>query len=232
MRSRRGHFLVEAHRGRAPAQAAAGRCACALFAAPRAVWAQRPQPVRRIGFLSPTTRGPRNEAFVQGMRDLGYVDGRDVIVETRFADGRAERLPALASEMLGLNVEVLVAGSTIGARAAKNATATVPIVFAGSSDPVAGGIVSNLARPQGNITGLSLAFGDAVAGKWLELLSDAVPGVTPVAALRSTSNSGAVRFVQELGAAARSRRASISLSTCAPRERSTLRCRSAARSGV
>jgi putative tryptophan/tyrosine transport system substrate-binding protein len=174
--------------------------------------AARPQPaprVHRIGFLSPITPGPRNDAFVQGLRELGYVEGRNVTIAMRFADGRPERLPALVDELLGLKIDVLVVGSTIGARAAMRATSTIPIVFAGASDPVAGGVVTSLARPQGNITGLSLAYGDGFAGKWLELLKEAVPGVAHVAAVWSPSNAAAERFVMELRMAARSSKARL-----------------------
>ncbi|TAK51102.1 MAG: ABC transporter substrate-binding protein [Betaproteobacteria bacterium] len=174
----------------------------ALLVAPVIASAQRPG-TYRIGFVSPTRPGQRNEAFLQGLREHGYVDGRDIVVEMRFADGRPERLPGLVQELLRLDIDVLVVGATIGARAAKKATSAVPIVFAGSSDPVAGGIVTNLARPGGNITGFSTAYGDGFAGKWLELLKEAVPSVSSVAVLWSSSNAAASRFVTELQAAAR-----------------------------
>jgi putative ABC transport system substrate-binding protein len=176
----------------------------ALVVAPLAARAQRGGRIPRIGFLSPTQRGPRDEAFVQGLRELGYVDGRDVVVEMRFAEGRPERVPALVDELLRENVDVLVVGSTIGARAAKAATTSVPIVFAGSSDPVAGGIVPNLARPGGNLTGTSTAYGDGLAGKWLELLKEVAPGAAHVAVLWSSSNPAAAPlFAKEVLAAAR-----------------------------
>jgi putative tryptophan/tyrosine transport system substrate-binding protein len=170
---------------------------------PRPVEAQRSNTVHRIGFVSPTTRGPRNEAFVLGLRDLGYVEPGNVVVEMRFADGLPERLPGLIAELVAAKVDVLVVGSTIGARAARRATTTTPIVFAGSSDPVAGGIVSSLARPEGNITGTSLAVGDGFAGKWLELLAETVPDLSRCAVLWSSSNTSAARFVKELELAAR-----------------------------
>ena len=160
--------------------------------------------VVRIGFLSPVSPGARDKAFLQGLREFGYVEGRNVTVEMRFAEGRPERLAGLVQELLRLKVDVLVVGATIGARAAKEATATVPIVFAGSSDPVAGGIVASLARPGGNITGFSTAYGDRFAGKWLELLKEATPDVSHVAALWSSSNAAAVRFVEILRSAAHS----------------------------
>jgi putative ABC transport system substrate-binding protein len=175
----------------------------ALLVAPLVAEAQRAERVYRIGFVSPTPSGPRNEAFLQGLRELGYVDGHNVNIEMRFAEGRPERLPGLVEEMIRLKVDVLVVGATIGARAAKRATTTIPIVFAGSSDPVAAGIVTNLARPEGNITGFSLAYGDGFAGKWLELLKEVAPNVSHFAALWSSSNAAAARFVEELQTAAR-----------------------------
>ena len=174
-----------------------------LLLAPLLARAQGAQKVYRIGFLSPTAPGLRDQAFLRGMRELGYVEGRNVHIEMRFAEGRPERLPGLAEELIGLKPDVLAVGSTIGARAVKKATTTIPIVFAGSSDPVAGGLVPNLAHPGGNITGFSLAYGDGFAGKWMELLKEVAPEVSHVAALWSSSNAAAVRFVKELQTAAR-----------------------------
>jgi putative ABC transport system substrate-binding protein len=183
--------------------------AAVVLAAPSCTREQTPPRLPRIGFLSPTVRGPRNEAFVQGLRNLGYVDGRTAIVEMRFADGHPERLAPHVDELIRAGVDVLVVGSTIGARAARQATTSLPIVFAGSSDPIAGGIVSNLARPGGNVTGVSLAYGDGVAGKWLELLKDAAPHVARCAALWSASNAAAEAFVRELETAARTMRVTL-----------------------
>ena len=165
--------------------------------------AQKPERVHRIGFLSTTGPGPRNEAFRQGLRELGYVDGQDLKIEMRFAEGRPERLPGLVEELIRGKVDLLVVGATIGARAAKKATTTIPIVFAGSSDPIAGGIVADLARPGGNITGFSLAYGDGFAGKWLELLKEIAPDVAQFAVVWSSSNLAAAKFVKELQAAAK-----------------------------
>jgi putative ABC transport system substrate-binding protein len=175
----------------------------ALLAGPGAAAAGRSR-VHRVALLSPVARGPRDEAFVAGLRELGYVEGRNLELAMRFAEGRAERLPTLAAELIAWGPEVLVVGSTIGARAAKQATGTLPIVFAGSSDPVAGGLVSNLAHPGGNITGMSLAFGDGFAGKWLEILKEAAPGLSGVAVLWSSANPAAAGYLDELRAAARS----------------------------
>ena len=105
------------------------------------------QAVGRIGFVSPVARGGRDEALLQGLRDLGWVEGSNLHTDMRFANGQPERLRGLVDELIRHRIEVLVVGATIGARAAKSATTTLPIVFAGSSDPLAGGIVTNLARP-------------------------------------------------------------------------------------
>jgi putative ABC transport system substrate-binding protein len=173
--------------------------------------AQRAEKIHRIGFVSSTSPGPRNEAFLQGLRDLGYVEGRNVQVELRFAEGRPDRFPELIDELIRLKIDVLLVGATVGARAAKKATTTIPIVFAGSSDPVAGGIVANLARPEGNVTGTSTAYGDGFAGKWLELLKEAVPGASHFAALWSSSNAAAAMFVKELQAAAQLSKARLDM---------------------
>jgi len=174
----------------------------ALGAALPAARAQQTARLHRIGFVSPTAPGPRGDAFLQGLREFGYVEGRNARIDMRFAEGQPDRLPGLVEEMIRVKVDVLVVGATIGASAAKKATSTIPIVFAGSSDPVAGGIVSNLSRPGGNITGFSLAYGDGFAGKWLELLKAAAPDVSHVAALWSSSNAAATRFVKDLEVAA------------------------------
>jgi putative ABC transport system substrate-binding protein len=123
-----------------------------------------------------------NEAFRQGLHDLGYVEGRNLLIEYRDADGKLERLPALAAELVALKVDVIVAPNTVAALAAKQVTATVPIVFAVAADPVASGLSASLARPGGNVTGLSILAPELV-GKCLEQLKQAVPGVTRVAAL-------------------------------------------------
>jgi putative tryptophan/tyrosine transport system substrate-binding protein len=181
----------------------------ALLAAPFATRAQRAGRVYRIGFVSASPPGPRSVAFLQGLRELGYVEGQNVSIEMRFAGGRLESLPALVEEVIRTKIDVLVVGTTIGARAAKNATSTIPVVFAGSSDPVAGGIVTNLAHPEGNITGFSLAYGDGFAGKWLELLKEAAPKVSHVAALWNSGNAAHARIVKELQVAAQTLKARL-----------------------
>jgi putative ABC transport system substrate-binding protein len=122
------------------------------------------------------------EAFLQGLRDLGYVESRNLVIEIRSAEGKLERLPALAAELVALKVDVILAGGTLPALAAKQATKTIPIVFASAIDPVTDGLVTSLARPGGNVTGLS-AQAPELVGKRLELLKQALPGASRVAVL-------------------------------------------------
>src|SRR6266481_8951749 len=120
--------------------------------------AQQPKKVPRIGFLStvsPSTSSARHEAFRQGLRELGYVEGKNIFIEWRSAEGKLDRLPALAAELVHLKVDIIVTGGRSATRAAKEATSTIPIVMTQDSDPVANGFVASLARPGGNITGLS-----------------------------------------------------------------------------
>jgi len=163
-----------------------GTLAGGLLAAPLAAEAQHAAKIARIGYLSPNlAANPHlHEAFRQGLRDLGYVEGRNVVIEYRDAEGKPERLPTLAAELVALKVDVFVSGgATITALAAKEATRTLPIVFIFVGDPVGSGLVTSLARPGGNVTGLSNLAPELV-GKRLELLTQAVPGVTRVAVLR------------------------------------------------
>jgi len=157
-----------------------------LLAAPLAAEAQQAAKVARIGYLSPNLAASPHlrDAFLQGLHDLGYVEGRNVVIEYRDAEGKLERLPALAAELVALKVDVILAeGGTLGPRVAKQATRTIPIVFAGAGDPVGSGLVTSLARPGGNVTGLS-SLNPELIGKRLELLKQAVPGVDRVAVLR------------------------------------------------
>jgi putative ABC transport system substrate-binding protein len=152
---------------------------------PSSAEAQSAAKVARIGYLSVSSVAAvphLHEAFRQGLHDLGYIEGRNVVIEYRDAGGKVERLPALAAELAALNVDVIFAGSTPNALAAKQATRTIPIVFLGSGDPVADGLVTSLARPGGNVTGLSSLTPERM-GKCLELLTQAVPGVSRVAVL-------------------------------------------------
>jgi ABC-type uncharacterized transport system substrate-binding protein len=159
--------------------------ALGLLAAPLAAEAQQAAKIARIGYLSINLAANPHlrEAFLQGLRDLGYVEGRDVVIEDRSAEGKLERFPALAAELVALKVDVIVtAGGPPAALAAKQATRTLPIVFAAAADPVTDGLVTSLARPDGNVTGLSILAPELV-GKRLEQLKQAVPGVSRVAVL-------------------------------------------------
>jgi putative tryptophan/tyrosine transport system substrate-binding protein len=157
----------------------------ALGAAPLAAEAQQAAKVARIGYLSSDlAASPQlRDAFLQGLRDLGYVEGRNVVIEYRYAEGKVERVPALAAELVALKVDVIfVAGGTRVTLAAMQATKTIPIVFTNVGDPIESGLVPSLARPGGNVTGLS-SLGPELVGKRLELLKQAVPGVDRVAVL-------------------------------------------------
>jgi putative ABC transport system substrate-binding protein len=162
-----------------------GTLAGGLLTAPRASEAQQAAKVARIGFLgfNLATNPHLPEAFRQGLRDLGYVEGRNVVIEYRDAEGKSERLPALAAELVALKVDVILAGGDPQALAAKQATRTLPIVFTAVGDPVSMGLVTSLARPDGNVTGLTSTTGLDLVGKRLELLKQAVPGVSRVAVL-------------------------------------------------
>ena len=150
--------------------------------------AQQPGKIARVGYLgsdsapTPATPNLSLQAFRQGLGELGYVDGRDVIIETRWAEGRVEQLPALAAELVGLRVDVIVGVGAVVVRAAKNATTTIPIVIAVVIDPIEAGLVASLERPGGNITGLT-TFDPQEAGKKLELLKEVLPGLERVALL-------------------------------------------------
>ena len=163
----------------------------ALGAAPLAAEAQQASRMARVGYLATSGTGSPHlrEAFRQGLRDLGYVEGRSVVLEIRDAEGKPERFPAFAAELVALKVDVIVTTSTTGTLAAKQATETIPIVFAVASDPVPDGLVASLARPGGNVTGLSLLLPDLV-GKCLEQLKRAVPGVSRVAVLWQPGGRG------------------------------------------
>jgi putative ABC transport system substrate-binding protein len=152
--------------------------------------AQQPKKIPRIGVLRPAPgAAPLYEAFRQGLRDLGYVEGQNIVLELRDAEARAERLPNLAAELVRLKVDVIVTSSTPAIQAAKKATATIPIVMGFSGDPVGTGLVASLANPGGNITGLS-DIGPEISGKQLELLKEAFPTISRVAFFLNPSNQG------------------------------------------
>jgi putative ABC transport system substrate-binding protein len=156
-----------------------------LLTAPLTSKAQQAANVPRLGLLIPGSSAafaPRIEAFRHGLRDLGYVEGRNITIAYRFTEGQADRLPELVAELIRLQVDVLVTDGDVAIRAAKHATTTIPIVMAVSGDPVGVGLVASLARPGGNITGLSMMLPE-VSGKRLEFLQEAVAKLSHVAVL-------------------------------------------------
>jgi ABC-type uncharacterized transport system substrate-binding protein len=153
-----------------------------ILAAPLVTEGQEAARVARIGMLADATSPHLREAFRQGLRELGYIEGRNLVIEYRDAEGKPEQLPALAAELVALKVDVIVAGNTLQTLAAKQASRTIPIVFSFALDPVTDGLVTSLARPGGNVTGLSFLAPELV-GKRLELLKLAVPRVSRVAVL-------------------------------------------------
>jgi putative tryptophan/tyrosine transport system substrate-binding protein len=177
--------------------------ALSLLMAPLAPEAQPPTHVHRIGVFFATTPGrdPFVEAFLEGMRALGYVEGRHFVLESRGAEGQYERFPALAAELVLLPVDVLMVPNTSAALAAKQATSTIPIVMTGMGDPVGTGLVASLARPGGNITGLSILQPELI-GKQLEFLKDVLPTVSRVAVLWNPTNPAHTRDVRTAEVAA------------------------------
>lgn len=158
----------------------------ALLTAPLAAEAQQTGKVYRIGYLQTSTREEQLhlvKAFEDGLRDLGYRVGQNAVIEYRFAEARPERLPGLAADLVRLNVDVIVTGINSNTTAAKKVTSTIPIVMANSIDPIGAGFVASLARPGGNITGMTQEIGDEVFGKRLELLKDVLPGDSRVLAV-------------------------------------------------
>jgi putative tryptophan/tyrosine transport system substrate-binding protein len=159
-----------------------------LFALCSPVEAQQPTKIARIGYLSPgdpVSRVYRIEAFRQGLKELGYIEGKNIIIEYRFAEARMERLPELAGELIGLKVDIIFAQALPSTEAAKNATQMIPIVTS-SQDPVRSGLVAGLPRPGGNITGLANLTSELV-GKRLELLKEVIPQLSRVAVLWTPS---------------------------------------------
>jgi putative ABC transport system substrate-binding protein len=158
-----------------------------LLAAPLAVTAQQPGKVYRIGLLSPTSQSPSIEAISEGLRTLGYVEGQNLVIEYRSAEGRFDRLPDFAVELVRLHVDVIVAVVTQASLAAKNATSTIPIVMMAVGDPVGAGLVASLARPGGNVTGTS-GMAVEVASKLLELLQQVAARIHRVSVLWNPAN--------------------------------------------
>jgi putative ABC transport system substrate-binding protein len=159
----------------------------------------------RIGFVEAGSRSANQhllDAFRRGLRDLGYVEGQSIVIEDRWADGRAERFPELIADLVRLKAAVIAVASTPGAVAAKQSTNTIPVVIWGVSDPVGIGVVASLGRPGGNITGVALGTEEGLSGKRIELLKEAVPALTRVAVLWNPDAPGLQRQITELGAAA------------------------------
>jgi putative ABC transport system substrate-binding protein len=176
-----------------------------LLAAPRAAGAQQPGKLPTIGYLganTPSAESQRIAAFVQRLRELGWIEGRTIAIEVRWAEGRNERFAEIAAEFVRLKVDVIVTAGTAAVVAAKQATSVIPIVFAVAGDPVGTGLVASLARPGGNVTGLSLQAPD-IAGKRLELLREVVPGLRRLAILANVGSPLAVLEIREVQATAR-----------------------------
>jgi ABC-type uncharacterized transport system substrate-binding protein len=177
--------------------------AVVLLAVAVTVEAQQPKKVARIGFLAATTAASpaRFEAFRQALRELGYVEGKNIVIEWRRAEGKFDQLPDLATELVRLKVDVIVTAGGASTRPAKEATVTIPIVMASDNDPVGSGFVASLARPGGNITGLS-QMAPELAGKRLELLKEIVPKLSRVAVLGELKNPGNAQALRETELAA------------------------------
>src|SRR5262245_18783212 len=166
--------------------------------------AQQQKKIARIGFFSatsPTVTAYRIDAFRQGLRQLGYAEGKDFVIEDRYADGKLDRLNELAAELVRLKVDIIVTAGPAPTRAAKAATATIPIVTAQDPDPVANGFVASLAHPGGNITGLSRLTPE-ISGKRMELLKETVPKLSRVAVLWTSTLPGQALNLREVGLAA------------------------------
>jgi ABC-type uncharacterized transport system substrate-binding protein len=177
-----------------------------LLGAPLAAEAQPGGKIPRIGFLVASSASDAAiarwiEAFRQGLRDLGYVEGRNIVIEYRYAGEKYERLPALAAELVRLKVDVIVSHGTPGPLAAKQATSVIPIIMTSAGDPVASGLVSSLARPGGNVTGMSLMVPE-LGGKRLQLLKEILPGLSRVAVLWNAANPYNSLVVREMEATA------------------------------
>ena len=171
-----------------------------LFALSYSASAQQPTKIPRIGFLTAVslfTIAARTEALRQGLRELGYVEGKNIIIEWRSAEGKLDSLPGLAAELVRLKVDVIVTSAPPATRAAKEATSTIPIIMAQDSDPVGSGFVASLARPGGNITGLA-TLAPEISGKQLELLKEIVPKLSRVAVLGTSTRPGNAQALREV----------------------------------
>jgi len=174
--------------------------------------AQQPKKIPRVGFIGASSSSAAShylEAFRRGLRELGYIEGKNITIEVRWAEGSAERFPHLIAEMIGLKVDVLVVSAAAGALAAKKSGITTPVVFAAVTDPIGFGIIDSLAQPGGNITGVALAVGEGFSGKWVELLKEAVPKVARIAVLRNPAHLLSEVFLKEMQAAGRAHRVKL-----------------------
>ena len=192
---------------------------CFLVAVLAVVWlsshaADPGHGIARVGFLSqlsPSADSRTFEAFTKRLRELGYIEGQNLVLEARFADGHIDRLPPLAAELVEQKMDVIVAGATPGAMAAKNATSTIPIVFAGVGDPVGSRFAQSLGKPGRNLTGLSIGYSEGIAGKWLELLQEIVPRLSTVAVITNPGNPWERDRMKELSSIARERHLKIKI---------------------
>ena len=177
-----------------------------IVAAPFAAGAQQTGKVYRIGFLLggwPSDTGGVAEAFRDGLRDLGYIEGRNITIEYRFAEGRLDRYPDLASELVRLQVDVILAPSTAAAQAARKATTKIPVVLVTAANPIGDGLIKSFSRPGGNVTGLSMSVEQEIVGKYLELLKEAVPTISRVAVLWNPLTAPHTISLKKADAAAR-----------------------------
>jgi putative tryptophan/tyrosine transport system substrate-binding protein len=173
-----------------------------LFALCFSAEAQQAKKIPRVGFLSTgLPSSPYIEAFQQGLRDLGYIEGKNIIVEYRFGEAKLDRIPDLATEMVGLKVDIIVVDTSTAARAAKKVTTAIPIVMANGSDPIGIGLVASLARPGGNVTGLT-NYSSELLGKRLELLKEVVPKVSRFAFLNDAGGAASSGMFKEAQVAA------------------------------
>ena len=179
-----------------------------LLAAPLATAVAQPQEkIPRVGYLGPRSRSEASlylDPFLQRLRELGWVEGKNIVIEYRWGEGWSDRLPDLAAELVRLKVDVIFAPATVAAVAARKATGTIPIVMATGGDPVGLGLVASLARPGGNVTGLSYGVGLSILGKQLQLLKEALPKLRRVAVLSNPGNPAQGLAIKEVTAAARS----------------------------
>jgi putative tryptophan/tyrosine transport system substrate-binding protein len=176
-----------------------------LFALAFSVDAQQPTKVPRIGYLTNTSlsgNAARTEAFRQGLRELGYVEGKNIVIEWRYLEGKPDRLLSLAAELVRLKVDIIVTAGPLATRAAKEGTSTIPVVMAQDPDPVGNGFVASLARPGGNITGLS-RLAPELSGKRLELLKEIIPKLSRVAVFGTSTQPGSAQMIREVELAAK-----------------------------